>query len=261
MASPVLLRKEVGAPPSDREIEAPIGAHLAELRRRLLVSLSAFVVAGVGCYLAYRPILEVLLTPFAALRDPAGLTPLLYANGIAEGFLVRLRVAVNGGLVFSLPVHLYGLVRFVFPALARRARRAVGIGLGVSFVLACFSAWYAFTLVLPASVRLMTAPVFIPEGVGVLLGFSRNVSFLFWVVAAAVLLFQAPVVLSLLLALGVVRRKGLLRASRYVVVVIFAASAVLTPPDVVSQLALAVPLVALYFLTLLVARLFRFGEG
>ena len=250
--------KQEGSAP---ESPLPLAKHLGELRRRILVSLAAFVVAFAFAYFLYEPLLRLLTSPFAALHKVSSGSELFYVNGIVEGFLVRLRIAVYGGLVLSIPVHLYNFVRFVFPALSPKEKLIMGTGLAASFSLACLSAWYVFAILMPVSVRFLTASGFIPEGVGLLLNFSENLAFLFWVVAAGMLLFQGPVVLVLLLALGLIRRRLLMRESRYVIVGIFVVAAVFTPPDFVSQLALAFPLVGLYFLTLLVARVLRLGEG
>jgi sec-independent protein translocase protein TatC len=246
---------------SDPGAPLPLPKHFGELRRRFLLSLAAFVVAFAVAYFLYDFLVRMMTAPFEPLRATVSGSDLFYVNGIAEGFLVRLRIALYGGVVLSSPAHLYNLVRFVFPALSRNERLVMGAGLASSFSLACLSAWYGFTVLIPISVRFLSASGFIPEGVGVLLSFSQNLAFLFWVVAAGMLLFQGPVILMILLALGLVRRRVLLRESRYVIVGIFVAAAVLTPPDFVSQLALAFPLVGLYFCTLLVARVFRLGEG
>ncbi len=244
----------------------PFLQHAAELRRRLLTSLAAVLLAAIGCYLFYEPVLAVLLRPLQALPGTAAAAEpdlgdaYLFINTIFEGFLVRVKVALIAGAVLSLPVHLYNVVRFIFPGLTGRERRAVTATLAASFVLLLAGFLYSYYSVIPLSVRFLVSGGFIPPGVGLLLNFQRNVFFVFQFLLVFLLVFQIPILLVVLMMTGVVTRRALLRASRYAVVLIFALAAVVTPPDVVSQVSLAVPMVGMFFLSILVARLLGFGE-
>ena len=240
----------------------PFLEHAAELRRRLITSLLAVLLAAIVCYLFYEPVLAVLLRPLESLPSAAESdadAEYLFINTIFEGFLVRVKVALIAGAVLSLPVHLYNLVRFIFPGLTRRERRAVMATLTASFVLLLAGFLYSYYSVIPLSVRFLVSGGFIPPGVGLLLNFQRNVFFVFQFLLVFLLVFQIPILLVVLMMTGVVTRHALLRASRYAVVCIFALSAVVTPPDVVSQVSLAVPMVGMFFLSILVAKLLGFG--
>lgn len=242
----------------------PFLEHAAELRQRLLISLAAVLLAAIACYLFYEPVLAVLLRPLESLPDAAPVAPeahdaYLFINTIFEGFLVRVKVALIAGAVLSLPVHLYHLVRFIFPGLTGRERRAVTATLAASFVLLLAGFLYSYYSVIPLSVRFLVSGGFIPPGVGLLLNFQRNVFFVFQFLLVFLLVFQIPILLVVLMMTGAVTRRALLRASRYAVVLIFALSAVVTPPDVVSQVSLAVPMVGMFFLSILVAKLLGFG--
>lgn len=241
----------------------PFLEHAAELRQRLLISLLAVLLAAIACYLFYEPVLAVLLRPLESLPDAAPVAPeadaYLFINTIFEGFLVRVKVALIAGAVLSLPVHLYHLVRFIFPGLTGRERRAVTATLAASFVLLLAGFLYSYYSVIPLSVRFLVSGGFIPPGVGLLLNFQRNVFFVFQFLLVFLLVFQIPILLVVLMMTGAVTRRALLRASRYAVVLIFALSAVVTPPDVVSQVSLAVPMVGMFFLSILVAKLLGFG--
>ena len=241
----------------------PFLQHAAELRRRLLISLLAALAAAIGCYAFYEPVLAILLRPLDAVPDLAategGGAAYLFINTIFEGFLVRVKVALIAGVVLSLPVHLYNVVRFIFPGLTLRERRAISAALAASFALLLIGFFYSYYSVIPLSVRFLTSSGFTPPGVGLLLNFGRNVFFVFQFLLVFLVVFQVPIVLVVLMMTGAVTRGALLRASRYAVVVIFALSAVVTPPDVVSQVSLAVPMVGMFFLSILVAKLFGFG--
>jgi len=240
----------------------PFLQHAAELRRRLLVSLLAALAAAIVCYTFYESVLAVLLRPLDAVPDvaaAAGGDAYLFINTIFEGFLVRVKVALIAGVVLSLPVHFYNVIRFIFPGLTLRERRAISGALAASFVLLLVGFLYSYYSVIPLSVRFLISSGFTPPGVGLLLNFGRNVFFVFQFLLVFLLVFQVPILLVVLMMTGAVTRRALLRASRYAVVLIFALSAVVTPPDVVSQVSLAVPMVGMFFLSILVAKLFGFG--
>ena len=234
--------------------------HAEELRRRLIVSVIAALVAAGVCYGFYEWILNLLLAPLAAIQERLG-EQQLYATSLFEGFLVRMKVALLAGGVASLPVHAYNGIRFVFPALQRKERRVIAAALWASMVLVCAGFLYGYHQVLPLSVDFLTGTGFIPERVGILLSYDRNVFFLLQILLMFALVFQMPVVLLLLLRGGVVTRRALLRASRFAIVGIFGVAALVTPPDVVSQIGLALPMVAMFFLTILIARILGLGGG
>ena len=93
-----------------------------------------------------------------------------------------------------------------------------------------------------------------------MLSYEHSVFYVVKFLVYSVVMFQLPVVLELLMVFNVVNRKALFRASRYVIVVIFVLSAIVTPPDFISQIGLAGPLIVLYFVTILIAKLCKFGE-
>ena len=241
----------------------PFLQHAVELRRRLIISLLAALAAAIVCYTFYEPVLAILLRPLDAASGlgaaEGGEDAYLFINTIFEGFLVRVKVALIAGVVLSLPVHLYNVVRFIFPGLTLRERRAISGALVASFVLLLAGFLYSYYSVIPLSVRFLVSSGFTPPGVGLLLNFQRNVFFVFQFLLVFLLVFQVPILLVVLMMTGAVTRRALLRASRYAVVAIVALAAVVTPPDVVSQVSLAVPMVAMFFLSILVAKLFGFG--
>ena len=233
--------------------------HINELRRRLLVSISAFLVCAVVALVFYKNLIGLFTTQFESLQN--GLGAKLFANSIAEGFLVQLKTAGMFGLIFSLPVHVVNLVQFIFPAMDAKYHKVVVAGLVCSFFLAAFGAYIAYFRIIPFSIQFLTNQVFIPNQVGVLLNFQQSIdyvlSFLLW----TIITFQAPIVLEILMAFGVLKRKALIHASRYAIVGIVTLAAIVTPSvDPVSQLSIAAPLVVLYFLAILVAKVFGWGK-
>ena len=233
--------------------------HLNELRRYLMVSAIAVLLCSGLCFALYDRFFYIFYKPFSALQDRTG--EQLFINYIYEGFLIKLKLSIIAGIVVSFPVHAYSLLRFIFPGLTTKEKRILGISLASSFLLAGGGFYYGYFYIIPLSIDFLTGTRFIPEGVGMLLSFDRNILYVLQFLAIAVLLFQLPIILEILMVLNIVSRKALFQASRYIILVTFLIAALFTPPDFVSQIAVAVPLIFLFYLTLLVAKIAGFGKG
>ena len=232
--------------------------HLKELRKRLIVSMLSLIVCSVVAYIFYDNIVAVLTKPFENIQKTFSTT--LVVTSVVEGFMIKFKVAFWAGLVFSFPVHIFNIVRFVFPGLKSMERRVVIWSLFSSFILIVLNAYFIYFYVVPYSVKFLVGSDFVPKGVGIMLHFGENIFYVFMFLLFSLIAFQFPVVLEILLVLKVVKRKTLWNWGRYIVVGIFILAAIVTPPDFVSQLSLALPMVALFYLTLLVAKIFKFGE-
>ena len=239
--------------------EMPFIEHVKELRRLLIISLCAVSLASIICFIFYDQILQVLFLPFSYVSKESGGS--LYVNTLLEGFLNKIKVSVLTGFIISLPVHVWGIVYFVFPGLKGKEKRIIASTVIVSFLLLVFGGYYAYFKVIPISVRFLTNGSFVPDRVGMLLNFGKNVFYIYNFIFGTVVLFQIPLLLEIFMIMKLIKRSTLLRFTKYIIVAIFALSALLTPPDFISQVTLAVPMLLLYLITILVARIFRFGEG
>ena len=233
--------------------------HLKELRLRIIISLIAVLIGSVIAFIFFDTIISKLYRPFLPL-DTAQLQSTLFINTLFEGFLTKIKVSVISGIVLSFPVHLYNVIRFIFPGLNQKERKIIALSLGASFVLIVFSVYYSYFEIIPLSVRFLTSKQFIPANVGILLNYDKNIFYILQFILITLIVFQIPIILELLLIMNVVQRRRLLRASRYVIIAIFVLSAVITPPDFISQLTISTPLILMFFLTILIARIFHFGE-
>ncbi|HOX30930.1 MAG TPA: twin-arginine translocase subunit TatC [Spirochaetales bacterium] len=234
--------------------------HLAELRRRLLVSLAAFAACFVLALLRYGDLLGLLTALFRGVESQARAK--LFASSLPEGFLVQLQLAAAAAFLLSLPLHLVSLAQFLLPALGRRQRGVLAAGILASFLLACLGVFMSYFHILPWSIRFFAGSAFMPSEVGMLLNLRQSVAYVLSFTLWAVLTFQSPLLLLILLSLRILDRRSVFRSSRFVIVIIFLLSAIITPSvDPFSQCAIALPLVALFFLALLIARIFRLGEG
>ncbi|MDP5279589.1 twin-arginine translocase subunit TatC [Sphingomonas sp. DG1-23] len=229
------------------DTQAPLLDHLIELRRRLLWSLAALVVAFGGCLYFARPILGVLVAPLKA----AGQVTIIN-TAVTGGFIVELKVAFFAALMIAFPVIANQLWQFVAPGLYRKEKRALLPFLLATPVLFLAGASMAYFIAIPVALKFLLG--FQGELAGVtqqaLPEVNEYLKFVMQFIFGFGLSFLMPVLLMLLEHAGIVTFEQLKGAWRYAVVGAFAISAVLTPPDVGSQLLLAIPLVALYFLAL-----------
>lgn len=233
---------------------APLLDHLIELRRRLMWSLGALVIAFFVCLYFADQIFAVLVQPL--LR--AGQSRLIYTQ-LFEAFFVQVKVALFAALMIAFPVIATQIWRFVAPGLYRNERKAVLPFLFATPVLFGAGASLAYFVTVPLALHFLLSYQGNVGGVsqealpavGNYLDFVMNFMFAF---GAS---FQLPILLMLLERSGVVTLEQLASARRYAIVAAFAIAAVLTPPDIVSQLLLAIPLCILYEGALLAIRITR----
>ena len=240
------------------ETDMSLLSHIAVLRKLVIVSLVSVAAGSVASFILYEHIVDLLYRPLRVLGDGAG-DPLLYINTIFEGFVTRLKVALLSGIVVSLPIHLFNGVRFTFPGLNRKEKRVVSVSLAFSFIFVVLSFLYSYYKIIPISIAFLTGDGFVPDRTGMLLSFAGNIFYILQFMLVALIVFQIPILLEVLMVLNLLSRKTLWRAARYLVVLFFVLAAIVTPPDFITQLSIALPLTLLFFLTLLVAKIFGFG--
>ncbi len=239
-------------PERPRDRPMPLFEHLRELRRRLVVSLVALGI-GVGVTFAFVDrAWDLLARPLATPLAARGLDRLAVLAP-TEGIQAWLTLSLWGGAVLAAPVVLQQAWAFVAPGLYPREQRIALPVVAAAWVLAVAGVAFGWAALLPPAAHLFLAAV--PDGVEPVLSMRA------WLRTAATLLgacglsFQIPLAIFLLARLGILDARGLVRGFRFAVLGIFALAAVLTPPDVLSQLLLAVPLVLLYGVGVLVAAL------
>jgi len=241
--------REAAEPEEDLDAsKAPLLDHLIELRRRLLWSFAAVAVAFGVCLYFVDAILAVLVRPLLE----AGQRQLI-AVAVFEQFFVRIKIALFGALMISFPVLASQIWMFVAPGLYRKEKRAFLPFLLMTPFLFAAGASLAYFVAMPLALKYLLSfggeiggvqQTALP-GIGNYLDFSTRFIFGFGVA------FLLPVLLMLLERAGLVTRDQLRRGRRYAIVVAFVVAAVLTPPDVISQLLLAIPLVLLYEVSLI----------
>ena len=227
--------------------KAPLLDHLIELRRRLLWSFGALAISFAVCLYFARPIFGFLVQPLLA----AGQDRLIY-TAVFEAFFVEIKVAFFASLMASFPFIANQLWQFVAPGLYAKEKRAFAPFLLLTPFLFLAGAALAYYVAMPVALHFLLGYEGNIAGVQqeALPGVGNYLSFVTRFIFGFGVAFLLPVLLMLLERAGLVTRAQLKSGRRYAIVVAFVIAAVLTPPDVISQLLLAVPLVVLYEVSL-----------
>lgn len=236
----------------------PLIDHIRELRNIILVSMSAFILCMIAAFVFSDKIIGLFTRQFNSVSS--AVESKLVVTTIIEGFSSQIKIAVYAGLILSSPVHIFNILRFIFPGMEKRQRRAILLFLAASLVLITLGAYLAYFRIVPLAISFLTNPYFIPKNVGYLLNYQTNIFYVFSFILWSIIALQMPLVMEILLMMNILKRKTVFKASRFIVVGIFLLSAIITPPDFVSQLGVALPLTFLYFLAILIAKIFKFGE-
>lgn len=223
-------------------------AHLIELRKRLMRSIIVLLLAFI-CLFPFSSRLYALLAKPLLAKLPKG--GQMIATDVTTPFFVPLKVALMSAFLIALPYILYQVWRFVAPGLYAHEKRMVVPLIFASTLLFFCGMSFAYFVVFPVVFGFITASA--PAGVAVMTDIDKYLSFVLTMFMAFGITFQVPVAVVLLVRMGVVTVEKLREIRPYVVVASFVVGALFTPPDVVSQLMLAVPLWLLYEAGILVA--------
>jgi sec-independent protein translocase protein TatC len=232
----------------------PFTSHLAELRERLVKSVIALALAFLACYWFVDSIFTLLAAPLRRL-DVRGLT--LIGTSVTEAFFTRLKVAFAAGVIAASPVLLWQLWQFVAPGLYEHEKRYTRSFVFCGSIFFIAGAAFCYWIVIEHGLSFLLER-FVAIDVQPLLRVGDYLSLVSRLVLAFGAMFQLPVLAFFLARVGMIDHRFLIRHSSYALIAIALFAAVLTPPDLIAQVLLMVPLALLYGVSIAVAYLARF---
>jgi sec-independent protein translocase protein TatC len=244
-------------------IETPLMTHLIELRGRIMRSIAVWMLGTGLCYVFAADIYQFLLQPLADVFAGDGSHKLI-ATSLTETFVTYIKLAVYGGFFVAFPYIATEAYLFMAPGLFKHERLILAPYLIAAPLLFFIGAAMAYGWVMPKAWEFFVS-FEIPKGAGGLplqieAKVSEYLGLVMHIVLAFGLSFQLPIILTLLIRVGMLKTETLARGRRYAVVILLTIAAFITPPDILSQVLLFIPLYALYELSIVIGRVIERGR-
>jgi len=247
---------------------APLIEHLIELRRRLIWSIGGFFVAFLVCFFLAKRLFNLLVVPFKWATQWAGLDPskveLIY-TAPQEFFFTQVKLAAFGGMVVAFPLIATQIYKFIAPGLYKNERAAFLPFLIASPILFLMGAALVYFFFTPMVMWFFLSMQQVGSGsdvqISLLPKVSEYLSLIMTLIFSFGLVFQLPVVTSLMARVGLLSSQALAEKRKWAIVIAFVVAAVLTPPDPMSQIGLALPTIILYEVSIWSAKLIERGRA
>lgn len=220
--------------------------HLEEFRYRLLVCLGALIVIAIVSFNFSDFILEFIARPFAKSGNRLNIFTL------TEGFIIRLKTSALSALLISLPLIIFHLWRYVAPAISVQEKKGTRWVVFFSLIMFYAGVTFVFFIVIPYSITVLLG--FVDKNMSAVIGANDYLGFIFIFCAGMGVLFQLPVVVMLLTKADMLSPQYLIAKRRYAIVIIWIMAAVVTPPEVLSQALVAIPVMGLYELSIIISK-------
>ncbi|MDP8229700.1 MAG: twin-arginine translocase subunit TatC [Candidatus Gorgyraea atricola] len=218
--------------------------HLEELRRTIMKSVIFMIVASIFVYTFTDKIFSHLVRP---------LDGTLVFIAPQEAFITNIKIALFGGLYFSSPFILYQVWDFISAGLKKRERRYASLYVFFSFIFFVIGSYFGYFLIVPIGIKFLMS--FGTVNVIPMISVGKYVSFVCMLTLVFGLVFQLPLIILLLTKTGIVKPQTLAKNRKYAILIIFIIGAILTPPDVITQCLMAIPLIVLYELSIFLSKI------
>jgi sec-independent protein translocase protein TatC len=219
--------------------------HIGELRKRLMISGSVLIIAGFASFAIAEPLAALVMQPVRDMK-------FVYLSP-PELFMSYVKISFMAGLVFSSPIILLQIWLFIKPALKRHERGTILAALFFGMLFFAGGAAFAFLVVAPFTLNFFLQ--YASNQVGPLFSFGQYVDFVSTLVLSFGVVFEMPVIVAILATLGILRGSTIAKSRRYAILLIFIVAAILTPPDIVSQVIMALPMLLLFEFSINIARI------
>ncbi len=233
------------------EDKIPFTAHLEELRTRLI---TCSIAIGAGFAVAYffkEKIFQILTRPLMRIMQSGDK---LIFTGLPEAFFTYLKVALLAGIILAAPVLLYQFWLFVAPGLYQKERKLLIPIVFLSTLFFVGGAFFGYFIVFPFGFKFFLG--FASESIRPMPSMKEYLTFASKLLLAFGVVFELPIVITFLARLGIISVEFLKKNRKYAMLIFFAGAAILTPPDVITQLMMAFPLMALYEVSIVGAKIF-----
>lgn len=236
---------------ADIDEKLPLTAHLEDLRSRLIKIFICLIVVFAICYWQSGVIFNFVSEPLLKLLPENSKLTMLR---ITEGFVTELKMSFYAAIFFSMPYILYQIWKFIAPGLYPHEKKYTSMFVIFASILFFIGAAFAYFIVFPFGFKFFLK--YVNEDVVATLSIGWYLSFFIQFIIAFGSIFELPIFILFLSKLGIVTHEMLRKYRRYAIVIIFIGAAILTPPDVVSQSMMAVPLLILYEISIYIAKYF-----
>ncbi|MFC1620817.1 twin-arginine translocase subunit TatC [Candidatus Omnitrophota bacterium] len=223
--------------------------HLEELRTVIIKSAVFMIITSVFVYTFTDKIFSHLVKPLSAS---------LVFIAPQEAFITNIKIALFGGLYFSSPFILYQVWDFISAGLRKRERKYASLYVFFSFIFFVIGSYFGYFLIVPIGIKFLMS--FGTANVVPMISVGKYVSFVCMLTLVFGLVFQLPLIILLLTKTGIVKPQTLAKNRKYAILVIFIVGAILTPPDVITQCLMAIPLIALYELSIFLSKISRISS-